>query len=57
MHRRDARQAAVGAQCITVSTPRESGQFFAGGVTDILYAVGMMVPHKTAARAGGAAAR
>ena len=38
-------QAAAGAQGITVSTLKEAENFFAGGVTDILYAVGM-VPHK-----------
>ncbi|MFN3436293.1 MAG: DSD1 family PLP-dependent enzyme [Acidovorax sp.] len=38
-------QVAAGAQGITVSTLKEAEQFFADGVTDILYAVGM-VPHK-----------
>ncbi len=38
-------QIAAGAQGITVSTLKEAEQFFADGVTDILYAVGM-VPHK-----------
>jgi D-serine deaminase-like pyridoxal phosphate-dependent protein len=34
-------QIAAGAQGITVSTLKEAEQFFADGVTDILYAVGM----------------
>lgn len=38
-------QIAAGAQGITVSTLKEAAQFFAHGITDILYAVGM-VPHK-----------
>ena len=38
-------QMAAGAQGITVSTLKEAEQFFAEGVTDILYAVGM-APHK-----------
>ncbi|MBI2772638.1 MAG: DSD1 family PLP-dependent enzyme [Burkholderiales bacterium] len=38
-------QLAAGARGITVSTLKEAGQFFAAGVTDILYAVGM-VPSK-----------
>lgn len=38
-------QIAAGAQGITVSTLKEAAQFFAHGVTDILYAVGT-VPHK-----------
>ena len=38
-------QIAAGAQGITVSTLKEAEQFFADGVTDILYAVGM-APHK-----------
>lgn len=38
-------QMAAGAQGITVSTLKEAEQFFADGVTDILYAVGM-APHK-----------
>lgn len=38
-------QIAAGAQGITVSTLKEAGQFFAGGVRDIVYAVGM-VPAK-----------
>jgi threo-3-hydroxy-D-aspartate ammonia-lyase len=38
-------QRAAGAQGITVSTLREAEQFFAAGVTDILYAVGI-VPTK-----------
>ncbi len=38
-------QIAAGAQGLTVSTLKEAEQFFACGVTDILYAVGM-VPAK-----------
>ncbi len=38
-------QIAAGAQGITVSTLKEAEQFFAHGITDILYAVGT-VPHK-----------
>ncbi|MFO1200344.1 MAG: DSD1 family PLP-dependent enzyme [Burkholderiaceae bacterium] len=38
-------QLAAGARGITVSTLKEAEQFFAAGVTDILYAVGM-VPAK-----------
>jgi D-serine deaminase-like pyridoxal phosphate-dependent protein len=38
-------QVAAGAQGITVSTLKEAAQFFAHGITDILYAVGT-VPHK-----------
>src|SRR4051812_6741901 len=38
-------QRAAGAQGITVSTLREAQEFFAAGVTDILYAVGV-VPTK-----------
>ncbi|MXN79098.1 DSD1 family PLP-dependent enzyme [Burkholderia sp. 4701] len=38
-------QIAAGAQGITVSTLKEAEQFFAGGVHDIVYAVGM-VPAK-----------
>jgi len=34
-------QLAAGAQGITVSTLKEAEQFFADGITDILYAVGM----------------
>ena len=40
-------QIAAGARGITVSTLKEAEQFFAQGVTDILYAVGM-VPNKLA---------
>jgi D-serine deaminase-like pyridoxal phosphate-dependent protein len=40
-------QIDEGAQGITVSTLKEAEQFFARGITDILYAVGM-VPHKLA---------
>lgn len=35
-------QIAAGAQGITVSTLKEARQFFADGITDILYAVGMV---------------
>lgn len=38
-------QIAAGAQGITVSTLKEAGQFFDGGISNILYAVGM-VPGK-----------
>ncbi|MBJ9592087.1 DSD1 family PLP-dependent enzyme [Burkholderia seminalis] len=38
-------QIAAGAQGITVSTLKEAEQFFAGGIRDIVYAVGM-VPAK-----------
>jgi threo-3-hydroxy-D-aspartate ammonia-lyase len=38
-------QIAAGARGITVSTLKEAEQFFAAGITDILYAVGM-VPTK-----------
>ena len=34
-------QLAAGARGITVSTLKEAEQFFAAGITDILYAVGM----------------
>ncbi len=37
-------QIAAGARGITVSTLKEAGQFFAAGITDILYAVGMSAP-------------
>ena len=39
-----ALQTAAGATGITVSTLKEAEQFFAHGVTDILYAVGMVAP-------------
>lgn len=35
-------QIAAGAQGITVSTLKEAEQFFAAGITDIVYAVGMI---------------
>src|SRR4029453_13848053 len=35
-------QLAAGAQGITVSTLKEAEEFFAAGVTDILYAVGIV---------------
>src|SRR5690349_7241036 len=38
-------QLAAGAQGITVSTFKEAEEFFAAGIADILYAVGM-VPAK-----------
>lgn len=37
-------QIQAGARGITVSTLKEAEQFFAAGVTDILYAVGMAAP-------------
>ncbi len=37
-------QIAAGARGITVSTLKEAEQFFAVGITDILYAVGMAAP-------------
>ncbi|MEO8280264.1 MAG: DSD1 family PLP-dependent enzyme [Ideonella sp.] len=37
-----AEQVAAGAQGITVSTLKEAREFFAAGITDILYAVGMV---------------
>lgn len=37
-------QIAAGARGITVSTLKEAEQFFAAGITDILYAVGMAAP-------------
>lgn len=37
-------QIAAGARGITVSTLKEAEQFFAAGITDILYAVGMVAP-------------
>ncbi|MDR6534646.1 DSD1 family PLP-dependent enzyme [Variovorax soli] len=40
-----AAQCAAGATGITVSTLKEAEQFFAQGITDILYAVGM-APHR-----------
>ena len=39
------RQIAAGARGVTVSTLKEAEQFFAAGITDIFYAVGM-APHK-----------
>ena len=39
------RQMRAGAPAITVSTLKEAEQFFAAGITDIFYAVGM-APHK-----------
>jgi D-serine deaminase-like pyridoxal phosphate-dependent protein len=42
-----AAQREAGATGITVSTLKEADQFFAQGVTDILYAVGM-APHRLA---------
>lgn len=41
------KQIAAGASGITVSTLKEAEQFFAAGITDILYAVGM-IPSKIA---------
>ena len=40
-------QIAAGARGITVSTLKEAEHFFAAGIADILYAVGM-VPGKLA---------
>lgn len=37
-------QIAAGARGVTVSTLKEAEQFFAAGITDILYAVGMVPP-------------
>ncbi|MGA8514399.1 MAG: DSD1 family PLP-dependent enzyme [Burkholderiaceae bacterium] len=37
-------QVAAGARGITVSTLKEAEQFFAAGISDILYAVGMATP-------------
>lgn len=37
-------QIAAGARGITVSTLKEAEQFFAAGITDILYGVGMSAP-------------
>jgi D-serine deaminase-like pyridoxal phosphate-dependent protein len=37
-------QMQAGARGITVSTLKEAEQFFAAGITDILYAVGMVAP-------------
>lgn len=37
-------QVAAGARGITVSTLKEAEQFFAAGMADILYAVGMVAP-------------
>lgn len=37
-------QIEAGARGITVSTLKEAEQFFAAGITDILYAVGMVAP-------------
>lgn len=37
-------QMAAGARGITVSTLKEAEQFFAAGITDIVYAVGMAAP-------------
>lgn len=39
-----AAQIAAGARGITVSTLKEAEQFFAAGISDILYAVGMAAP-------------
>jgi D-serine deaminase-like pyridoxal phosphate-dependent protein len=49
-------QRAAGAQGITVSTLREAEQFFATGIRDILYAVGMVpakLPQALALRRAG----
>lgn len=50
------RQIAAGARGITVSTLKEAEQFFAAGVTNILYAVGMVaskLPQALALRVRG----
>ncbi len=44
-------QLAAGAQGITVSTLKEASQFFADGITDILYAVGIVASKLPAALA------
>ncbi len=44
-------QVQAGASGITVSTLKEAEQFFAAGIADIFYAVGM-APHKLAQAAG-----
>src|SRR5262249_27185715 len=44
-------QLAAGAQGITVSTLKEAEEFFAAGVTDILYAVGVAPAKLTRAMA------
>jgi D-serine deaminase-like pyridoxal phosphate-dependent protein len=49
-------QLEAGARGITVSTLKEADQFFASGITDILYAVGMAphrLPHALALRRRG----
>ena len=46
-----ARQTAAGARGITVSTLKEAREFFAAGVSDILYAVGMVATKLPAALA------
>lgn len=49
-------QIAAGAQGVTVSTLKEAEQFFANGVTDILYAVGIIptkLPQAFALRRAG----
>lgn len=51
-------QLAAGAQGITVSTLKEAEQFFAAGIADILYAVGMVpakLPQALALRRQGCA--
>ncbi|MEP6824849.1 MAG: alanine racemase, partial [Ramlibacter sp.] len=51
-------QLAAGAQGITVSTLKEAEQFFAAGITDILYAVGIVpsrLPQALALRRKGCA--
>jgi threo-3-hydroxy-D-aspartate ammonia-lyase len=45
------RQIAAGARGITVSTLKEAEQFFAAGITDVLYAVGMVATKLPQAKA------
>ncbi len=55
-----AAQMAAGARGITVSTLKEAREFFAAGITDILYAVGMVeskLPAVLALRRAGCALR
>ncbi len=46
-----AEQVAAGARGITVSTLKEAREFFAAGITDILYAVGMVASKLQAVQA------
>ena len=49
-------QIAAGAQGITVSTLKEAEQFFAHGIRDIVYAVGMVPAKLGRSRCAGRAA-